>query len=95
MNATLRCGKCGTDTIVTNCNIARIAVKCPCSNCGFPNTLVQMLENYYGTTLGNAVRRETKPLERAKSNDAVTSLIARLEATIQGLIDATVKLVQA
>ena len=95
MNATLRCGKCGHDTIVTGLSVARIAIKCSVSDCGFPNSIVQMLENFYGEALPKEVRKEFEFVSRLKVKDGVELHIANAERTIQRLIDvATTKLAQ-
>jgi hypothetical protein len=88
MNATLRCGKCGHDTTVTGLNIARMAIKCPVVDCGFPNSLPQMLENFYGEALPKEVRKEFEFVSRLKVKDGIELLIASTERIIQRLIDA-------
>ena len=88
MNATLRCGKCGHDTIVTGCNIARVTTKCPVLDCGFPNSLLQMLENFYGdAVITKELKKDIDAFNRAKVNDNYPYLLARVDAIIQAAID--------
>jgi hypothetical protein len=88
MNAILRCGKCGNDTVVTSCNLARVTMKCPVTGCGFPNSLLQMLENFYGDTVVNKeLKKDIDAFNRAKANDNYPSLLARVDAIVQAAID--------
>jgi hypothetical protein len=91
MNATLRCGKCGNDFVVTGCNIARAGMKCPVADCGFPNSILQMLENFYGSTLMKLIKQDVEFMHRAKVNDNYPYLLARTEQFVQAAIDAVVE----
>ena len=90
MNATLRCGKCGHDAVVSDFNLSRVMVKCPVADCGFPNSVVQMLENFYGNKI--VTRELKKDLEKfhrmkVKNDDSYLRFLFLVDKRVQEIID--------
>jgi len=91
MDVKLQCSRCGQESEVRDLNLFRITV--PCLRCGYVNSIAQMLQNVYGSTVGKVAHAALKGLTGIKTNvpaEKGVTLLNKAERAILQAVDLSV-----